>query len=236
VVYTAHLDHMGVGEPVDGDSIYNGAVDNASGVAALLWVAEAFTRLPTPPARFIVFLATTAEELGLFGSGYFVRRGPIPRKQIVAALNIDGATLMVHPLRDVSVMGASSSTLGQAAQSAGRRAGLRVHPADLPLLGNDHFPFAKAGIPALWAIAGNEAGRADLDGAKLQREWMETRLHTPKDDMSRLLDFQAAADLAAFDFELGCLIANGQRIPSWNEETTVGRFLTKRRQEVDCWR
>ena len=231
VVYAAHLDHAGIGEPVDGDAVYNGAVDNASGVAALLSIAEAFARLPAPPDRSVVFLATTAEEPGILGSDYFVRRGPIPRKQIVAALNIDGATLMVHPLRDVSVMGASNSTLGEAARAAGRSTGLAVHPADLPLLGSDHFPFARAGIPALWAIAGQETGRDDLDGAWLQREWIKTRLHTPKDDMSQPLDFQAAADLAAFDFEIGRLIANGHKIPTWNEDTILGRFLTKRCKE-----
>ncbi len=228
VVYTAHLDHVGVGEPVDGDAIYNGAVDNASGVAALLCVAEAFTRLPTPPARSMVFLATTAEEPGLFGSDYFVRRGPIPRKRIVAALNIDGATLMVHPLLDVSAMGASDSTLGEAALAAGKNTGLKVRPEGLPLLGSDHFPFAKAGIPALWTIAGKETGRDDLDGTSLQREFMQTRLHTPQDDMEQSLDFQAAADLAAFNFAVGGLIANAQTVPMWDEETIVGRFLKKR--------
>ncbi len=233
VVYTAHLDHLGIGRAVDGDAIYNGAVDNASGVAALLGIAEEFTRLPAPPARSIVFLATTAEEPGLFGSDYFVKRGPIPRKQIVAALNIDGATLMVHPLRDVVVMGARDSTLGEAARSAGKRSGLRVHSDELPLLGSDHFPFAKACIPALWAIAGQETGRDDLDGAKLEQEWMKTRLHTPKDDMTQPLDFQAAADLAAFDFEVGRLIANGQKAPFWNEESIVGRFLTARGRRAD---
>lgn len=234
VVYSAHLDHVGVGEPVDGDAIYNGAVDNASGVAALLCIAEAFTRLPTPPARSIVFLAKTAEEPGLFGSDYFVGRGPIARKQIIAALNIDGATLMVHPLRDVSAMGANSSTLGEAVRAAGKSAGLEIHSDDLPLLGSDHFPFAKAGIPAVWVIAGQETGRDDLDGAKLQREWMATRLHTPKDDMSQPLDFQAAADLAAFDLEVGRLVANDEGIPTWNEETAVGRFLTKRGEVAGC--
>jgi len=234
LVYTAHLDHVGVGKAVDGDAIYNGAVDNASGVAALLGIAEAFARLRTPPARSIVFVATTAEEPGLFGSDYFVRRGTIPREQIVAALNIDGATLMVHPLRDVSAMGARNSTLGEAVLSAGKSTGLGIHLDDLPLLGSDHFPFAKACIPAVWAIAGQETGRDDLDGAKLQQEWMKTRLHTPKDDMAQSLDFQAAADLAAFDFEVGRLIADDQRIPTWNEETTVGQFLTKRGQGADC--
>jgi hypothetical protein len=234
VVYSAHLDHVGIGEPVDGDAIYNGAVDNASGVAALLCIAEAFTRLPTPPARSVVFLATTAEEPGLFGADYFVRRGPIPRRQIVAALNIDGATLMVHPLRDVRAMGARNSTLGEAARSAGKSRGLRIHSDELPLLGSDHFPFAKACIPALWAIAGQETGRGDLDGAKRQEEWMKTRLHTPKDDMAQPLDFQAAADLAAFDFDVGRLIANGQKIPIWKKETIVSRFLTKRGQAADC--
>ena len=233
VVYTAHLDHVGIGKPVDGDAIYNGAVDNASGVAALLCIAEAFARLPSPPDRSVVFLATTAEEPGLLGSDEFVRRGPIPRGQIVAALNIDGATLMVHPLVDVSAMGAPNSTLGDAALRAGKATGLEVRTEDLPLLGSDHFPFAEAGIPALWTIAGQKTGREDLDGARLEREWMETRLHTPKDDMSQPLDFQAAADLAVFDFQVGSLVANGREVPEWNEETIVGGFLAGRRREAE---
>jgi hypothetical protein len=233
LVFTAHLDHLGIGKPVDGDAIYNGAVDNASGVAALLCIAEAFTRLGTPPCRSVVFLATTAEEPGLFGSDYFVRHGPIPGKQIAAALNIDGATLMVHPLRDVIAMGARNSTLGEAAQWAGKSTGVAIRSDELPLFGSDHFPFAQLGIPALWAIAGQETGRSGLDGAKLEEEWMKSRLHTPKDDMAQVLDFQAAADLAAFGFEVGRQVADGQK-PTWNEETIVGRFLKMRCQGAGC--
>ena len=236
VVYAAHLDHLGIGRPVHGDAIYNGAVDNASGVAALLCIAEAFVRLGTPPDRSIIFVATTAEEPGLFGSDYFVQRGPIPREQLVAAINIDGATLMVHPLRDVVAMGAPESTLGDAARSAARSRGLELRSEELPLVGSDHFPFAKACVPALWVIAGQKTGRPDLDGAKLEAEWMATRLHSPKDDMAQPLDFEAAADLAAFDFELGRVVANGRNAPTWHEEAIVRQFLEHRAGGRDCTR
>jgi hypothetical protein len=236
VVYTAHLDHLGIGRPVDDDAIYNGAVDNASGVAALLCVAEAFVRLGTPPDRSIIFVATTAEEPGLFGSDYFVQRGPIPRKQLVAAINIDGATLMVHPLRDVIAMGAPESTLGEAARSAARSRGLELRSEELPLVGSDHFPFARACVPPLWVIAGQKTGRPDLDGAKLEAEWMATRLHSPKDDMAQPLDFQAAADLAAFDFEVGRLVANGRKAPTWHHDTIVREFLEHRAGGKNCTR
>jgi Zn-dependent M28 family amino/carboxypeptidase len=238
VIVTAHHDHLGrkTGVKPGDDDIYNGAVDNASGVAALLCLAEAFVRLGTPPDRSIIFVATTAEEPGLFGSDYFVRRGPIPSRQLAAAINIDGATLMVHPLRDVVAMGAPESTLGDAARSAARSRGLELRSEELPLVGSDHFPFAKACVPALWVIAGQKTGRPDLDGAKLEAEWMATRLHSPKDDMAQPLDFEAAADLAAFDFELGRVVANGRNAPTWHEETIVRRFLEQRAGGRDCTR
>jgi hypothetical protein len=127
VVYTAHLDHVGRGRPVNGDDIYNGAIDNASGVAAMLAIAETLTRLPARPRRSIMFLATTGEEIGLLGSKYFVAEPPIPLRSIVAVLNVDGPTLMLFPVRRVQAQGGVHSTLALAAAAAASRLGLTDH-------------------------------------------------------------------------------------------------------------
>jgi hypothetical protein len=119
IVLTAHLDHLGIGESVGGDAIYNGAVDNASGVAGLLATAQAFAALSAKPARSIPFVATTGEELGEIGSDYFVRHAPVPIASIVASFNIDG--LSIAPFEDVAAAGGASSTLGNVAEHAGRQ-------------------------------------------------------------------------------------------------------------------
>ncbi len=225
VVYTAHLDHVGIGPPVGGDAIYNGAVDNASGVATMLAIAQAFATHPPNSGRSLLFLATTAEEPGLIGADYFVRRGPIPVENIVAAINIDGATLMAHPLLDVNAMGSADSSMGAAVRAAADRVGLGIAAEpSLPLLGSDHFPFARAGVPALWVIAGTATGRDDLNGRQLQKAYMTTRYHSPQDDLSQPLDFEAAAILGHLLLETGWEIATAPGRPMW-QRTAVALVL-----------
>jgi hypothetical protein len=212
VVYTAHLDHVGIGEPVDGDAIYNGAVDNASGVAALLGVAEKFSERDERPLRSVVFVATTAEEPGLLGSDYFVRHLPGSIQKVVAAINIDGATLMQYPLREVTVMGGKNSSLGHVAQKAAEAVGLRAVPEWLPALGSDHWPLARCGVPSVWAVAsgGTEDGKA-RDAA-----WMKDRYHTPKDDLTQPLNYTSGAAFADFSAELGWRVAQERVVPVWS--------------------
>lgn len=225
VVYTAHLDHVGIGEPIDGDAIYNGAVDNASGVAAVLAIARAFTELPNRPRRSILFFATTAEEAGLVGSDYFVNNPPPGIQELVAVFNIDGATLMLFPLQEVSGMGAVHSSLAQNLSAAAERLNLKMNPEPIPLLGSDHYPFVRRGVPALWVIAGAATADPALDGRSLQRNWITTRLHTPQDDMHQPLDFGAAALLSRLIFLTGYDVASQSERPTWNEGDFFGEMF-----------
>jgi hypothetical protein len=199
VVYVAHLDHVGIGRPVRGDRIYNGAVDNASGVPTMLAIARAFARSSNRPKRSIVFLATSGEEQGELGSDYFVRHGPLESSHLVAALNIDGASIV--PFDEATVGGGASSTLGTHAEEAARRLGIRVVLEPLDAEGSDYAPFLRAGIPSLWIQAALPAG------------WMDTRYHTPQDDLGQPLDFGAMARYARLNFWTGLLAADANERP-----------------------
>jgi Peptidase family M28/PA domain len=202
VVITAHLDHVGIGSPVQGDAIYNGAIDNASGVAGLLLVARAFRTLPTPPGRSILFVATTGEEQGELGAEYLVRHPPAPLDHLVAAINIDG--LSFTSFTEADALGGANSSLGQLAQRAADQYGIRLRNQPAGVGGSDHAPFVMAGIPVLWI------------GAALRDDWMRTRYHTPKDDMSQPLEFQPAADYSKLVFTVAYLTAQAPERPVWN--------------------
>jgi hypothetical protein len=209
IVVTAHLDHVGIGEPIRGDAIYNGAVDNASGVAALLTIAKSFSALPMRPARSMIFVATTGEEQGEVGSDYFVHHPPVPLEQIVANLNIDGISFT--GFEEVEVGGGADSLLGAHAQSAAERLGLRAKNTYIGLGGSDHSPFLEMGVPALWI------------GAALSDDWMNTRYHTPQDDMTQPLEFAPAVRYTQFVFETACLIAQAPQRPRWNASVVWGQ-------------
>jgi hypothetical protein len=211
VLVVAHLDHVGVGIPLDGDAIYNGAVDNASGVAAVLAIARAFTRLPDRPARSVIFLATTGEEQGLIGADYFVRHAPVPIDSIVAAVNVDGTSVV--PFDRLDIRGGSNSSLGTLADVAARQMGLTAVHESVGVGGSDHSPFLLAGIPPLWI------------GATLTDDWMRTRYHTPRDDMNQPLDLVAAARYAQFVFLTAHLAADATARPVWSP----GEFFGTRR-------
>jgi len=221
VVYTAHLDHLGRGRPVNGDDIYNGALDNASGVAAMLAIARAFVSLPERPRRSILFLATTGEELGMLGSTYFTAQPSVPLANIAAVVNIDGATLMQYPLYRVTARGGENSTLGRTAESAARRLKLEITQATALPIGSDHAPFLLRGIPVLWVSGAADTGRQDIDGKRSQAEWMAQIYHSPKDDLNQSLDFKSAAGLAQLDFLIGYEVAQNNERPRW----TPGDFF-----------
>jgi len=211
VVVVAHLDHVGTGEPINGDSIYNGAVDNASGVSSLLTMASAFqSAMPRPP-RSLIFLATTGEELGLIGAEYFVDRSDRVPGEIVAAINVDGTS--VTPFEHIDVRGGSNSTLGVVARAAGHGLDIAVRLETIGVGGSDHSPFLRAGIPVLWV------------GATLPTGWMNTHYHTPQDDMRQPLDLNAAASYTRFVFLTTYLVADASSRPSWN----AGEFFGQRR-------
>ncbi len=226
VVYTAHTDHLGIGVPVNGKSIYNGAYDNASGTAVLIEVARAFTRLPTPPRRSVIFLAPTAEEKGLLGSDYFAEYPTVPRSQIVANVNMDSQNLQFD-FRDVQVIGAEHSSLGADAVRAADKLGLEVSPDLQPeqafFRRSDQYSFVKRGIPSVFLRRGGKAVDPKIDGLKLVNEWYATIYHSPSDDLSQPLNWEAGAKCAKFSFLLGYTIAQDDARPKWNDGDFFGK-------------
>jgi hypothetical protein len=227
VVYSAHLDHLGITTPVDGDAINNGALDNASGIAAMLEVARAFANGPHP-RRSILFLATTGEEKGLKGADYFANNPTVPARSIVADINID-EIFMFAPTRDIVPIGAEHSTLGDAVQRAAKAMNLEVSPDPQPeevvFVRSDQYPFVKRGIPAVYIDGGYKPVDPSVDLIKRIETWESTIYHTPKDDMSQPLDFTVGATVAKFDYLVGLDVANGTARPSWRPEDFFGEMF-----------
>ena len=234
VVLSAHLDHLGVDEPIAGDAIYNGAYDNASGVAALLETAHAFASLPAPPRRSVLFLAVAAEEHWLQGSDYFAQHPTVPIEKIVANLNLD-MVLMLSPLRDVIAFGAEHSSLGKTVRAAAHRLGLAVSPDPSPetvmLIRSDQYSFVRQGIPSLALTSGFASDDPARTGT-LVEEWGRTRYHKPGDDMNQSFDFESGAKFARLNFLLAWLVAQEGPAPRWNPGDffgeTFGRVRTSR--------
>lgn len=231
LVYSAHLDHVGLGAPHDGDAIYNGAVDNASGTAVMLEVARAFARLPERPRRSVLFLAVTAEETGLLGSDYFAQFPTVPRTAIVANLNLDTPPVF-YPLGDVVLHGAEHSALGAIGHRAAARLGIAVSPDPMPeqtlFIRSDQYSFVKRGIPALFPVQGFRSSDPGLDGAAFFAEWLRTRYHTPRDDIQQPLDFSAAAAAGQLLFLVGQDVAAAADRPAWHSESFFGKTFGRR--------
>jgi hypothetical protein len=225
VVLSAHLDHLGVGEPVDGDSIRNGAYDNASGIAIMLEVARAAVRLSEPPPRSLLFLAVTGEERGLLGSDYFVHHPSVPLDDMVADINLD-MVLMLHPLRDVVAFGAEHSTLLHPLEQAAHTLGLSVAPDPYPeeviFVRSDQYSFVRKGIPSVFLVAGIDSGDPAVDGKALEMNWFENIYHTPQDDLTQEFDFEAGVDFTRLNFLMTCLVAGAPERPAWNEGDFFG--------------
>ena len=185
VVYVAHIDHFGIGEPMEGDAIYNGAHDNASGVSILLEIARAYTALPEAPRRSILFLGVTAEEWGLLGSDYFVRHPTVPAENLVADFSLD-MPFLFHPLLDIVPYGAEHSSLseavGLAAEHLGLEIGLDPIPEQVLFIRSDHFSFVRQGIPSLFIKSGFETGDPSMDGSAINAAWRVDFYHTPRDE------------------------------------------------------
>lgn len=221
VVITAHYDHLGIGPAVDGDSIYNGAYDNASGVAVLLELARAFGTLDPAPARSLLFIATAAEESGLLGARWYARSPLFPLHQTVAALNVDGANLWGET-EDMIVMGADRNELGAFAEARARRMGVRLSPDPEPDKGfffrSDHFPFAQAGVPALWVRHGDRfRGRPDEWGREVLDRYTAEAYHQPADRFSDEFVFDGAVQQATLLFLTALDIAEDNSFPNWFE-------------------
>ncbi len=225
VLFSAHLDHFGIGKTIDGDSIYNGAIDNAGGCAELIELMRAYSSLSKPPKRSTVFLFTTAEECGQLGSDYFAHHPTIPLKQVVSDLNVDEPMSLI-PVSDVIGFGCEHSSLGATVQLTAGKTGFTVNPDPYPDEGlfarSDVFPLVQEGIPSVWITVGTKSSQQGIDGLAVQKNWMVTNYHSPKDDLSQPIDFKTTAKFNRFLFLLGYTIANNIDRPVWNKNDFFG--------------
>jgi len=231
VVVSAHLDHLGNHPAADGsDGLYNGAYDNASGIAALIEIARAVAAGPHPK-RSVLFVALTGEEKGEQGSQYFVRFPPVPARQLVADVNMD-MFLMIYPVADLVPLGGEHSTLGALIRTAARASGFDIsadpYPEEVRFIRSDQYSFVKAGIPAIHLKPGNRSTDPSMDGATLTRNWLRTIYHSPKDDLSQLFDFDSGARYAETNLRLVSAIANAAARPEWTKGDFFGNTFAHR--------
>ena len=229
VIYTAHWDHFGKNTSLEGDQILNGALDNASGVAQMLEIAKAFTKLPAPPKRSILFLAVTAEEAGLLGAKYYAQHPLYPLDKTLANINIDGGNQWGRT-SDVVVIGLGNSTLDDVLDSVVTASG-RTTVGDPEsekgfFYRSDHFEFAKEGVPALYADAGvNYVGKPEGYGLQKRNEYTTNDYHKPSDEIKPDWDLSGAVEDAQMLFEVGYRVAQAAKWPEWKAGT---EFKAKR--------
>jgi len=219
VIYSAHWDHLGIGDPVNGDAIYNGAIDNATGCAILLEMARAWASLPQKPRRSALFLAVTAEEGGLKGSEYYGAHPLIPPAKTALALNYD-APYPWGRAKDIVITGAERTTVYPLAQQIARRLNLAISPDPTPEAGHyfrsDHFSFAHVGIPAFSIGHATEfAGKPSGFFLQAYQEYNSKHYHQPSDEFQPDWDFTALEQAALYGFLLGRDVANQDKLPDW---------------------
>jgi Zn-dependent M28 family amino/carboxypeptidase len=217
VIYTAHWDHLGRDPKLAGDQIYNGAVDNASGCAALLELAKAFTQVK--PKRTVLFLSVTAEEKGLLGSKYYATHPLHPLERTLADINMDSMNVW-GPTRDVIVVGVGQSTLEDTLGSLVRAQGRVLTPEAEPEKGfyfrSDHFEFAKQGVPALYAHAGIDyLGQPKDFGEQKRKDYTEHDYHKVSDKIKPGWNLSGAVEEAGLLFQVGYAVAQGGQWPEW---------------------
>jgi hypothetical protein len=224
VIMSAHLDHIGVGRPVNGDSINNGAMDDASGVASVLEVARAMRESGAKPKRSVIFLAVTAEEKGELGSRYFATHPTVPLKNIVADINLD-MFLPLYALKVIEVQGLTESSLGEQIRAAAKGLGVEVQtdrePEQNRFIRSDQYSFIREGIPSLAFKFGYEFGSPE---EKIRRDWVRERYHKPSDDLSQPVDTAAAARFDRIIANLLERVADDPSRPHWNSDSFFKRF------------
>ncbi len=219
IIYTAHWDHLGVGQAIKGDSIYNGAVDNASGVASLLSIAKAFTQVSTKPQRSIVFLAVTGEEQGLLGSEYYATHPIFPLNKTVANLNMD-ALGFYGETNDIAITGKGQNELEDEVTVEATKNGWHTVGDKKPGAGSyyrsDHFNFAKVGVPALDINNGVESIAHGAEwGQKQADDYNDHHYHQPSDNYSADMDATGMAQIANMLFNIGYKLSNETTFPGW---------------------
>ena len=230
VVYSAHWDHLGVGAPdKTGDTIYNGAVDNASGVASVLAIAEALTKLPPAqrPRRSSLFLFPTAEEQGLLGAEWYSKHPLVPVEKTAANVNLDSMNVL-GTTHDFIPLGAERSTLNAIVEAVARDRGMRVSPDARPEQGSfyrsDHFPFAKVGIPSISLKEGDDyVGRPKGWGEQQFKAYNTAHYHQPSDEYSDSWDFRGMIQEAEIAMEIGRRVADAEQMPHFNPNDEFAR-------------
>ena len=234
IIYSAHWDHLGVGTVVEGDSIYNGAEDNASGTAAVMAIAKAFSEMVVKPERSVVFLFVTAEEQGLLGSAYYGVNPIFPPAQTVANLNMDGMNTF-GKMRDLVVTGFGHSELDDYATDIAATQGRYIVPDQEPEKGyffrSDHFNFAKIGIPALFAKGGiDHMEKGKVFGKEQSDKYTAERYHRPADEYDEeFFDLSGVILDAKLYFEIGRRLAGEEHFPEWKEGS---EFKAKREEDL----
>jgi hypothetical protein len=219
IIHTAHLDHIGIGKPIDGDSIYNGAHDNASGVACLLAIAKLYSGLQHKPKRSALFTFVTGEEMGLLGSAYYVKSSIVPLQNIVADINSDMPTI-IAPFLSAVAIGSEHSTLVNPVNKAGQYLNIAIEndpePEQNRFTRSDQFSFVSAGIPSIYVKYGNKTsdGKNNLDATV--KPWRAKYYHKPQDDINGIFDFDAGVTYSQFNFLIGYLVAQEDTRPQWN--------------------
>jgi hypothetical protein len=224
VVMSAHLDHVGVGRPVNGDNIYNGAMDDASGVASVIEIARLLKASGAKPKRSVLFVAVTGEEKGELGSKYFAAHPTVPFDRIVADVNLD-MFLPLYPLKVIEVQGLVESSLGDTVRLAAKDLGVDVQtdrePEQNRFTRSDQYSFIKRGIPSLAFKFGYEFGSPD---EKTRRAWVRDVYHKPNDDLKQPVDTDAAAKFDRVILDLLQRVANDPARPTWNDTSFFKRF------------
>jgi Zn-dependent M28 family amino/carboxypeptidase len=237
IIYVSHWDHFGRNPALEGDQIFNGAVDNATGTAALLELAEAFRKLKRPPLRSIVFLAVTGEEQGLIGSEYYATHPLFPTAKTAAVINMDALNVYGR-MRDITVVGYGLSELDQYIEAAAKEAGRAVNPDPTPEKGSyfrsDHFPFAKQGVPAVYPSGGTDSIAHGKEWTLSQKEKYTTeKYHKPSDEFDSNWDLSGAVDDLRLLFKVGYRLAMESTFPNWKEGTP---FKAKRDADIAAGR
>jgi Zn-dependent M28 family amino/carboxypeptidase len=225
VVLSAHLDHVGIGEPVNGDRIYNGAMDNGSGSALLLDMAASFKKNPETLRRSILLVLVTGEEKGLLGSKYFAAHPTVPAKSMVADVNTD-MFLPIVPLKLLTVQGINESDLGDDARAVAETLGVKVQPDPEPLrnlfVRSDQYNFIRHGIPALAMSIAPDPDSPEQK--KLFKDWLTQRYHAPSDDVNQPIDLAAAAKYEEIVRALLIKVANDEHRPQWKPDSFFSRY------------
>ncbi len=231
VVLSAHLDHIGIGEPINGDRIYNGAMDNGSGSALVLDMAASFRKNPEKLRRSILLVLVTGEEKGLLGSKYFAAHPTVPPKSIVADVNVD-MFLPIVPLKLLTVLGLDDSDLGDRVREIAQSQGVRVQPDPEPLrnlfVRSDQYNFIRHGVPSVIMSVAPEPGTSEQ---KLFKDWLTQRYHAPSDDVDQPVNLAAAAKYEEIVRALLINIANGDRRPEWKPDSFFRRYAESAKME-----